>query len=96
MNRSLVVILVAGLAGWACNNPAPVELQQDGSDVLLDLSSISQPDSSLGLSPIDSSALFPEDQIQFAGLVQIARLTFDGGQRVVDTAFTHVLFENRA
>ena len=96
MRRFLVIIIAAGLWGSGCNKPAPVELHQDDSDVVLDVSSESQPDSSLGLGTVDSSAVLPEDQVKFAGLVQLAQLTFDAGGRVTDTAFAHVLFENRS
>ena len=96
MNKFVVVMIAVGLGVGGCNKPSPVELQQDAGDAFLDVNSVSQSDSSLGLGTVDSSAVLPGDQSKFAGLVQIARLTFDSGQKVVDTAFAHVLFENRA
>src|SRR5436309_635531 len=93
MNKLALIILTVEIVLCGCNKPAPVELQ---SDTLLEMSSVAQVDSNLGLATVDSSAILPEDQWKFPGLVQIAHLTFDGGQRVIDTAFAHVLFENRA
>lgn len=96
MNRSALLILAMGLVLCGCTKPAPVELQQDEGDAILEITSVAQTDSSLGLPTVDSSAVLPEEQTRFAGLLQVARLRFDAGQ-VVDTtlAFAHVLVEDR-
>lgn len=88
-----LVLMVLTLGG--CSKPAPVELQSDSSDAGLEVTSITESDTSLGYASVDSGAVLPEDRVKFAGLLQIAHLTYDGGQQVLDAALAHVLFENR-
>ena len=91
-----VVLLMLGLAVVGCNKPGPVELRQDDTDALLEVVRIAPPDSNVSLSPVDSSATLPGDQVRFAGLLQVARVTFDGGpNRDTSIAYTRILFENR-
>jgi hypothetical protein len=91
-----LVFIVLGLAFFACNKPTPVELQQEESDGILEVTSVVQGDSGFALASVDSSAMLPEDQLRFAALLQIVHVVFDGGPRVIDTAFARALFENRA
>ena len=96
MNRFALFIAAIGVLLYGCNKPGPVELQQDDASAILEVSSVAQTDSNLGLATVDSSAVLPEDQGRFACLLQVARITFDAGQ-VVDTtlAFAHVIVEDR-
>lgn len=96
MNKLTLFILTLGFLISGCEKPAPVELQQDPEDALLEVSSVAQGDSSLGLATVDSSAVLPEDQGKFACLLQVARVRFDAGQ-IADTslAFAHVIVEDR-
>ncbi len=96
MNRFALFIAAIGVLLYGCNKPGPVELQQDDASAILEVSSVAQTDSNLGLAAVDSSAVLPEDQGRFACLLQVARITFDAGQ-VVDTtlAFAHVIVEDR-
>lgn len=89
-------MLVFSLAFLACNKPAPVELQPDESDGILEVASVAQDDSGFALTSVDSSAMLPEDQKKFAGLLQIVHVVFDGGQRGIDTvSYARAMFENR-
>ena len=96
MNRLTLFVLTLGLLLYGCSKPAPVELQQDAGDAILEVTSVVQGDSSLGLTTVDSSAVLPEDQGRFACLLQVAHVRFDAGG-VVDTtlAFAHVIVEDR-
>jgi hypothetical protein len=95
MKKLAFIVLVFGLAFGACNKPAPIELQPEESDGILEFASVVQGDSGFALVSVDSGAMLPEDQQRFAGLLQSVHVVFDGGQRVVDTAYARALFENR-
>lgn len=95
MKMLAFIVLVFGLSFAACNKPAPVELQPDESEGILEVASVVQGDSEFALTSVDSSAMLPEDQLKFAGLLHTVHVVFDGGQRVIDTAYARALFENR-
>ncbi|MBM2842021.1 MAG: hypothetical protein HW412_2549, partial [Bacteroidetes bacterium] len=77
--KTAVGILMLGVLVAGCNKPGPVELHQDDADALLDVIRIAPPDSNLASSRVDSMVTLPEDQVRFAGKLQIAHVTFDAG-----------------
>jgi len=95
MKKLAFIVLILGFAFGACNKPAPVELQPEESDGILEVASVAQGDSGFALASVDSSAILPEDQKKFAGLLQIVHVVFNGAQRVIDTAYARAMFENR-
>lgn len=95
MKKLTFIVLV--LAFGACNKPAPVELQPEEPDGILEVVSVVQGDSGFALASVDSSAMLPEDQQKFAGLLQIVHVVFDGGQRGIDTvSYARAILENHA
>ncbi len=95
MKKLEFIVLVLGLALGACNKPVPVELLPEQPDDFLEVSSIAPSDSNLAGASVDSSAMLPGDQERFAGQLQLVHVIFDGGQRLIDTSYTRVVFENR-
>ncbi len=89
------IVLILGVLLAACNKPAPVELQQEDTDGLLEVSAIAPSDSNFAFASVDSGAILPADRERFAGLLQLVHLTFNTGQRIIDTAYARALFENR-
>lgn len=93
--KSAVAVVAVTLAVAGCNKPASVEFRLDDENSALEVSRVVA-DSEGTWSPVDSSALLPDDPGRFAGQLQIGRITVDHGQAGRGSfAFTRVLFENR-
>jgi len=71
-----LILLVAG-----CQHPTEVQVIQDSEDPQLDVTSLAMVDTSVYQAAIDSLAITPSDQADFAGLLLVNHIKFDGGIR---------------
>ncbi|MDH4070911.1 MAG: hypothetical protein OEV30_10860 [Ignavibacteria bacterium] len=79
----LPVLLLAGLL--ACEPPGEIQIRQYASGI--DVTSLVEPDTVFGFSPIDSSALLPRDQIGFDGSLVLNSVRHDGGDGILQFSF---------
>jgi hypothetical protein len=93
MKQFLTVMTLVALA--SCKQPAGVELKTVDPEPGLNVTSIAVADTSMELTPIDSSAVLPDDQIRFEGLIQITSITYNAGSGIRTFAFSRVFFADR-
>ncbi|MEK9138271.1 MAG: hypothetical protein AAB393_14190, partial [Bacteroidota bacterium] len=93
MKHLLTVATVLGLLLSGCKQPSEVKLQDESE---LEVTSVALLDSSIASVSVDSNAVLPKDQQEFAGLLQVVSAKFDGGQGVRSIAFSRVVFEQRS
>jgi hypothetical protein len=79
MTRSLWILLVAGGLLAGCQQPADLELTNDGETTSLEILPVALPDSLIPTSSVDSTAVLPMDQVRYRGQFLVTRVTLDAG-----------------
>ena len=89
----VLVLLFAG-----CQHPTEVQVTQDAEESQLEVTSLAMVDTSVYQTAIDSVAITPSDQTDYAGLLLVNNITFDGGTRwgVQTAASSSVLITDRS
>jgi len=83
LHHTLSILLLAGL----CSCEPPGEIQIKDGDNGVEVTSLVQPDTVFGFSPIDTSALLPNDQIGFDGSFLVNTVTYDGGNGIISFSY---------
>lgn len=92
MKRFLIILALTTFLLAACQQPSDIELQGDPRLSMLEVVSVKVPDTLVTLSSVDSSAMLPDDQMNFWGRFVIHRVTLDGGPGHVSSfAYSNVL-----
>ncbi len=87
---TIVVVVLA-----SCQQPAEVELRPDNLDDELEIYSVAEQDTTVERPAIDSTAILPNDDNRFAGLIVANKITYDAGVNVDSAAFSRVFFADR-
>jgi hypothetical protein len=72
----VLMFLVAG-----CQHPTEVQLTQDSEEPGLEVTSLAMVDTSVYQTAIDSLPVTPADDVDYAGLLLVNNIKFDGGIR---------------
>jgi hypothetical protein len=92
MKRFLIILALTTVLLAACQQPSDIELQGDPRQSMLEVVSVKVPDTLVTLSPVDSCAILPDDQMNFWGRFVILRVTLDGGPGYASSfAYSNVL-----
>jgi len=78
MIRHLAAVLLLLILG-GCQQPSDVELTQEEYEADLEVRSVVVPDTHVVLIPVDSSAVLPEDQLEFRAFFLLNNVTHDAG-----------------
>lgn len=70
----LILLLLSG-----CQHPNPVEVITDTEEPQLEVTSLAMVDTSVYATGVDSLAVTPSDQADYAGLLLASKIKFDGG-----------------
>lgn len=83
LHQILPILLLGGIL--ACEPPGEIQIRpyDDGIDV----TSLVEPDTVFGFSPIDSSALLPRDQTGFDGSLVLNSVRHDRGNGIIQFSF---------
>lgn len=92
MKTRLLYMAVMAVLLAACQKPTEVQVTDES---LLDIEKVTEPDSALDRSSVDSTALLPREQDRFAGLITVASVKTDNGAGIESKSFVHAIFENR-
>jgi hypothetical protein len=89
----VLILLVTG-----CQHPTEVQVTQNSDEPQIEVTSLAMVDTSVYQTAIDSLAVTPSDQIDFAGLLLVNSVKFDGGTRwgVQTAASSSVLVTDRS
>jgi hypothetical protein len=91
--RGLTTIrhLAAGvLILGGCQQPSDVQLTQEEYETDLEVRSVVVPDTNVVLTSIDSSAVLPQDQLQFKAFFLLNNVTYDAGDVQRSFSFSRV------
>jgi hypothetical protein len=79
MTRFWWIVLLAGGLLAGCQQPADLELTNDGETTSLEILPIAMPDSLIPTASFDSTAILPMDQVKYRGQFLVTRVTLDAG-----------------
>jgi hypothetical protein len=80
MKKLLLLCACALLAAPGCQKPSPVTVENDViQNTMLELTTLSLPDTNLTISPLDSSGVLPMDGANHSGFLLLNNVTYDAG-----------------
>jgi len=82
---------------FGCQKPSPltVEPPADAPAGALEVTVVSNPDTNIAVSPVDSSGLLPGDQTQYSGLFLVNTVKYDNGHGLLSVAYASAYFGDR-
>ena len=83
-----VVLNIPLLLLAACEQPGEIQVRAETDGV--EVTSLMMSDTTFGTSPIDSSALLPDDELTFTGSLTVNNVRFDAGQGIQEISFSRV------
>lgn len=88
-----LIVLLAG-----CQQPNAVEVTLESDEPQLEVTSLAMVDTSVYQAGVDSVGVIPSDQVDYAGLLLVNNIKFDGGTRwgEYSGAFSSVLITDRS
>jgi len=96
--RKIPVIFVSLLFAVGCQKPSPltVEPPPETPAAALNVTVLSNPDTSITVSGVDSSGVLPKDQTDYSGLFLVNTVKYDNGQGVLSLAYASAYFGDRS
>src|SRR5512145_2653763 len=87
--KATTVVLGCALVLFAaCEQPGEIQVREETDGV--EVTSLVMSDTSFGMSPIDTAALLPGDELRFTGSLTVNNVSFDAGQGIQTIAFARV------
>jgi hypothetical protein len=78
---SIIGFFLFLLFAAGCQQPNAVEVTPDTEEPRLEVTSLAMVDTSVYQTAIDSAAVTPSDEVNYAGLLLVNKIKFDGGTR---------------
>jgi hypothetical protein len=92
LKATAVALVFALLAG--CEQPGEIVVREEADGV--EVTSLVMSDTSFGMSPIDTSALLPDDELQYVGSLMVNNVRFDAGTGIASISFARVFVGDEA
>ena len=88
IKATIVVQALALVLFAACEQPGEIQVREEADGVFV--TSLVTTDTTFGMSPIDTTALLPGDELDFTGSLTVNNVRFDAGQGVQSISFARV------
>jgi hypothetical protein len=79
MKRYRVILVLLAILSAGCEQPSEIELKRDPRQSMLEVVPVKVPDSLVAVTSVDTSAVLPDDQVNYWGRFVIHHVTLDGG-----------------